>query len=152
MDRDLSRWALRMGRYGGIAILYFSAVGMVTTFDARNLVGIQITLGKILVWTPPLLVGYLAARPRRRAEGEVALEPRQVALAGVLAGLAAGVLVAIAVIVVELIGVDVVRNVLVSVSQELIDILTFHMAVGVGLVLFIGDDDLPRRPSAHPCD
>jgi branched-chain amino acid transport system permease protein len=137
MDRDLTRWALRMGRYGGFAILYFSAVGMVTTFDARNLVGIQITLGKILVWTPPLLVGYLAARPRRRAEGEVALEPRQVALTGVLAGLAAGVVVAIAVIVVELIGVDVVRNVLVSVSQELIDILTFHMAVGVGLVLFV---------------
>ena len=137
MDRDLSRWALRMGRYGGIAILYFSAVGMVTAFDTRNLVGIQVTLGKILVWTPPLLVGYLAARPRRRAEGEVALEPRQVALTGVLAGLAAGVLVAIAVIVVELIGVDVVRNVLIAVSQELIDILTFHMAVGVGLVLFV---------------
>jgi hypothetical protein len=93
MDRDLAMGAPD-GSVRGIAILYFSAVGMVTTFDARTW-WYPITLGKILGGRP-LLVGYLAARPGGARRARSPLEPRQVALTGVLAGLAAGVVVAIA--------------------------------------------------------
>jgi len=137
MDGFVARRAVRVGLSGGAAILYFSAVGMVFAFSTRNLVGTQVTLGKIMLWAPPLIVGYVAGAPRRRAEGDVPLGSVAIVAGGAVAGLAAGALVAAAVLVVELIGVSVVRGVLIAVSQDLIDILTLQMSTGAGLVSFV---------------
>jgi branched-chain amino acid transport system permease protein len=136
MDRPIFVRAVRMGVIGGIVLLYFCMVGMVVAFDSRHLVGLQVTLGKILLWAPTIAVGYAAARPRRRAEGDEPLPAPIIVVSGVTAGLAAGVVVGIAIGIVELIGVDAVRGVLISVSQGLIDILTFHGSVAGGVVLF----------------
>ena len=136
MGRDGIVRAFRLGVTGGVVVLYFCLVGMVTAFDLRNLVGTRVTLGKILVWTPVIVVAYIAARPRRKAEGDEPLAPLSVIVTGALAGFGTGVVMGIAVLVVELFGVDTVRGVLVQVSQDLLDILTFHGSVGTGIVLF----------------
>jgi branched-chain amino acid transport system permease protein len=121
---------------GGAAVLYFCAVGMVGTFAQRNLVGTELTLGKLLLWTPPIVAGYAAARPRRGIDGTIPLGASEVLLSGLVSGLVAAVVVALGVAVVEFFGVDLVRGVLIAVTQDLIAVITFHGTTGMGVLLF----------------
>lgn len=137
MGRDLWSRIVRTGLTGGAAILYVCAVGMVGDFSTRNLVSTEVTLGKVLLWIPMVAAGYAAARPRRRAEGPVPLGGVEAVAAGLVAGLAGGLLVAAGIGVVVLIGRDVVRNVLISVSEPLLRVLAFHRGTLQGSILFV---------------
>ncbi len=137
MDRAGVRTTIRTGVIAGLTIVYFCAVGMVGAFNTRNLVGTQVTLGKILVWMPPIIAGFVAGRPRTSVDGPVRLGAGAVVLSGLGGGFFAGAVVGLAVMVVEALGVDVVRGVLIAVSPDLITILTFHGATATGILLFL---------------
>ena len=92
---------------------------MVGAFNTRNLVGTQVTLGKILVW----MAGdqsrdSLPVVPGRASKGRCVSAPGRWFSSGLGGGFFAGAVVGLAVMVVEALGVDVVRGVLIAVSPE----------------------------------
>ncbi len=66
IDRALARRIVRAGLLGGLVVAYLAAVGMIGAFNVRNLVGDQVTLGRVLLCIPAFMVGALATRPRIR--------------------------------------------------------------------------------------
>jgi branched-chain amino acid transport system permease protein len=139
VDRTTLRWSVRAGVIGGVTVLYFCAVGMVETFSTRNLVGSQVTLGKLLVWIPPIVAGFAAGRPKRGVEAPIPLGPGQIVASGSIGGAAAGVIIAIGIAIAEAFGVLTVRGVLVAVTPNLVAILTFHGSTlgGTGLLVLV---------------
>jgi branched-chain amino acid transport system permease protein len=132
------RSIVRAGLIGGVAAVYVSLVGLYTRFAELQLVGEQVTLGRVLLVAPGLVAAYAVTRPR-----VVAGERRSVALgpgvaAGAVTGLVTGLAFAAAVWFAEWFGVDRIREVFVAVSELLIDFLTFGRGVPNGLPILVG--------------
>lgn len=128
---------LRGGLIGAAGAVYVAAVGLYTRFAALELVGEQVTLGRLLLVAPALLAGYAVTRPR-----VVAGERRDVAfgpgvVVGTLTGAVTGVAFAAAVWLAEWFGVDRIREVFVQISEPLIDFLTFEKGVPAGLLYLV---------------
>jgi branched-chain amino acid transport system permease protein len=123
-------WA---GVVGGIVSVYLCLVGVVLNL-ATNVVG-TITVGRVLLAVPALLVGYIVARPHVVA-GDLR-RPRlsEAAMASSLAGLVIGAVLAVGIGVVNLLGVDTVRAVFIAVKPELMTLLTFGQPGVVGTLL-----------------
>ena len=132
-----SRSIWRGGLIGAIAAIYVALVGLYTRFADLELVGEQITLGRLLLVAPALVAAYAVTRPR-----VVAGERRPVAfgrgvLAGMLTGLVTGALFAAAVWFAEWFGTDRIREVFIQISDPLIAFLTFDKGVPAGLPILI---------------
>ena len=85
--RDIAlRRAARLGVVGGLTAVFVSAIGMVQSFNERELIG-GLTLGRLLLLAIPFLFGYTAGKPPPALEGFAAprVGPRN-AVAGVLVG------------------------------------------------------------------
>jgi branched-chain amino acid transport system permease protein len=125
------------GLVGGASAVFLSLVGLYTRFAELELVGEQITLGRVLLVAPGLVAGYAATRPRNLG-GErhtVAFGPGVVA--GGLTGLITGVAFAAAVWFADWFGVDRIRQVFVSITEDLIDFLTFGLGIPGGLLVLV---------------
>ena len=132
------RSVVRGGLLGAIAAIYFALVGLYTEFAELELVGEQVTLGRLLLVAPALVAAYAATRPR-----VVAGERRPVAFGagvagGALTGLVTGTAFAAAVWFAEWFGVDRIREVFIQVSETLVAFLTFDQGVPAGLPFLIG--------------
>ena len=133
MDGAGIKRALRIGAVGGIAVLYVCAVGMVGSFNDRNVVTGWLTLGDLVLWLPVVAAGFVAGgRPKRVPTPS----PGAVVIDGVVAGVGSSVTAIVSISIVVWIGVEAVRGVLVAVSQDLIDILTFHRSTTSGLLVY----------------
>ena len=101
----------------GVVVLMASVIGMVQTFDERDMIEGLLTLGQLLLFAPAFYGGFLVAgKDERRAPVPTTL------LAGLLAGALAGVPVAL---LVALAGFwTTIRDYFVNVSPQLIEILT----------------------------
>ena len=68
---DFSRFdwrpVLRHGLLAGVIALSLCAIGMVEAFNERQLISGVLTLGQVLLFSAPALVGYLSARENDRA-------------------------------------------------------------------------------------
>jgi branched-chain amino acid transport system permease protein len=136
---ELLRRAAKAGLIGGTVVIYLALVGMIEKFDVRYLVGSTVTLGKLLMALPVAMAGYLTVRPRIRAGRVELAPPREAVVAGLLCGVVAGGLIAAGVAVVHLFPDGAVRNVFISVSPTLLDIMTFGQSLPVAaLVLTVG--------------
>jgi branched-chain amino acid transport system permease protein len=133
---ELNRRAARAGLVGGIALVYLALAGMIEKFDGRNLIGTFFTLGNLLLALPPLLAGYLAIRPRLTAGRVEQLAPRA-AFGGLVSGVIVGGVAAAGVALVHAFPEGAVRRIFISVSPELLSILTFHERLLVGLALLL---------------
>ena len=133
----LLRSAARAGLVGGAALVYLALAGMIEKFNARNLISDWLTLGKLIMWLPPLLTGYFATRPRLVAGRTERLPPPAAVTAGVVAGAVAGALTALGVALVHVFPDGAVRSVFVSASPKLLEILTFGQSLGVGMLLLV---------------
>jgi hypothetical protein len=71
---------LRYGMLGGVVTTYFSAIGMVETFSARNLVSTWISMGDVMIFLGALGAGFMATKIFQEKSNRAALG----------AGLAAG--------------------------------------------------------------
>src|SRR3970040_1155281 len=80
------RPAVSAGLVGGVVMLYLAAVGLIEAFVEREVITGYLALGRLMLYAPPLLVGYWIA-------GRVATAPRRV-VSGLVAGAAAGALFA----------------------------------------------------------
>jgi branched-chain amino acid transport system permease protein len=134
---ELNRRAARVGLVGGAAAIYLALAGMIEKFDTRNLIGSFLTLGNLLLMLPPLLAGYFATRPRLVAGRSEQPAPGPALVAGLVSGAVTGGLVAAGVAVVEAFPEGAVRRIFISVSPELLSILTFDQSLPVAIALLL---------------
>ena len=125
--------AFRLGLVGGLIAVYLCLVGLVQTFGERDVIGDVIALGHTLLLLTALGIGYVTAR-RLSSTGSSPL----VLLASALGGLLTFGMVALLVVAAETVNL---RGVLINVSPQLIELLTFHqeeIALGIAQLLVGG--------------
>ena len=118
------RRAAWLGFISGTLVLYLTAVGIVLAFAERNTITGVVTLGRLMLLVPPLAMGYHVA-----GRGGAPL-PRL--SAGLLSGLASGLILAAFILFVSAVNV---RFMLVRISPQLIDFVTFEQGGTTGAVL-----------------
>jgi branched-chain amino acid transport system permease protein len=129
---------VRAGLLGAVAAIYISLVGFYAEFAELELIGEQITLGRLLLIAPALVAAFAVTRPRVVA-GERRPVPFGAGVAsGSLTGLVTGAGFAAVVWFAEWFGVDRIREVFVQVSPVLVDFLTFDNGVPAGLPILVG--------------
>jgi branched-chain amino acid transport system permease protein len=132
---DLPRRSIvRGGLIGGVVAIYVSLVGLYTKFAFLALVGRQITLGRVLMVAPAVVAAYAVTRPRVVAGERRLMSLRQGVLGGALTGLVTGAVFAAFVAFVDRFGVERIREVFISVTDEMVDFLTFGKGVPAGLL------------------
>jgi branched-chain amino acid transport system permease protein len=125
------QFSVRMGLLLGVAVLYTGVIGMIVSFDNREIINGVLTLGQVLVFAPAIAAGYLVTRAAQK--GETASK-QQTLLFGTLAGLVTAVPILALILLATLIDV---RAMFVNVSPALRDIIALgqdSVAVG-GLLL-----------------
>ncbi|MEK6191402.1 MAG: branched-chain amino acid ABC transporter permease [Chloroflexota bacterium] len=145
------RPAVSAGLVGGVVMLYLAAVGLVQAFLEREVITGYLTLGRLMLAVPPLILGYWIA-------GRTETAPRQV-VSGLVAGTAAGALFAAGFLVASALSPQ-IRDVLIRVTSQLLEFIGFGLepvlgavvnvvtAAGLGLLAAVGRS-LPvriRRP------
>jgi branched-chain amino acid transport system permease protein len=125
------------GLLGAVASLYLALVGLTERFGDLELVGEQITLGRLLLLLPPLVAGYVVSRPRVVAGERRAPSVLEGAVGGVVAGAVAGAVFGAAVVLAEWFDVNRIREVFIAVSPTMIEFVTFERGVAVGFVLLV---------------
>ncbi len=121
------RNAVRMGLLAGVIILSISAVGMVESFDQRDLITGVFTLGQLILFSVPFVVGYLVTKNEHdEAKGSA-----------VVYGAMVGVLTAVPLIALILLTLiwPTIRNSFVNVSPDLIGILSLGSSPVMGSIL-----------------
>lgn len=109
---------VRAALIAGIIVVYTSAVGMVETFNEREVVRDWLTLGQIILFAPAIIAGYVTAR-RAKADG-------QSVLTLLLNGAFVGAVSAVPVLLLILIGSTLdIRDIFINISRQLMEILTF---------------------------
>jgi branched-chain amino acid transport system permease protein len=144
----------------GVIALCISAIGMVETFDGVDIITGVLTLGQVLLFVSPLIAGYLAftrARvPQLAVQAEIdptstvdrhgdnktsSSDPEsggdsvRAIAGGLIAGVLAG-LPLVGLIILWAIWPD-IRDALVNVTDELVNILTFGLEPAIGSVVLL---------------
>jgi branched-chain amino acid transport system permease protein len=133
-----TRSIVRAGLLGGVGAIYVALVGLYTKFADLELVGEQITLGRVLIVAPAFVAAYAVTRPRIVAGERHSVELRGGLGVGAVSGLVGGAVFATAIWFADWFGVDRIREVFFAVTQELIDFLTFDKGAPAGLLILIG--------------
>ena len=126
------------GLIGAVVSVYLALVGLLGRFADLNLIGEQVTLGRILLAVPPFVVGYIVTRPRVVAGGRRVATPAQGALVGAAAGLVAAGGFGAAIAFAEWFDVDRVRQVFIATSPALMEFVTFEQGLVEGILILIG--------------
>ena len=126
---DLRKTA-RLGLIAGVVILSVSAIGMVETFDERDIITGVITLGQLLLYSAPLVAGYMAWNQKEAVSNGIIL------IRGAIVGFLAALPV-IGLIFLTLLW-PTIRDALVNVSPALIEILTFGQGPVTGSLILLG--------------
>lgn len=124
------RNAVRMGLLAGVIILGISAVGMVESFDQRDLITGVFTLGQLILFSVSFVAGYQVTKNEHdEAKGSA-----------VVYGTLAGALTAVPLVLLILLTLiwPTIRDSFVNVSPELIRILTLgNSPVTGGIILAV---------------
>jgi branched-chain amino acid transport system permease protein len=116
MDFDW-KTAGRIGFIGGILAVLVSIIGMVETFDGRDIVAGVISMGQTVLVAIIFATSFMAAEKSSKNKAIFKV------VGGGLAGLIAGVMLAVFVLISQAVNL---REILVNVSPTLIGILTFE--------------------------
>ena len=123
---------LRLGLIGGACLVLLSLIGMVETFNQREIISDVISMGQTLLLLTAMSIAYLAAK-RRRERGR-----GWVFAAGITAGLVMAGMLALLVLLGHAIDM---RQVFINASPALFQILIFQqeeLGAGIGLLLLAG--------------
>ena len=132
-----TRSLVRTGLIVGAVALYLAMVGLLERFKELEIVGEQITFSRILLVVPPLLAGFVLARPRVIAgERRVAGVPSAVG-AGALVGMLAMAVLGAALWWIDWFGVDRIRPIFITLSPDLVEFLTFEKSVATGVFVLL---------------
>ena len=138
MGRVPTRSVVRGGLMGGVVAIYVALVGLYTKFADLALVGEQVTLGRVLLVAPALVAAYAVTRSRIVSGERVTVAFGPGVGAGTMVGLVTGLVFAVAVAFADAFGVERIREVFVSITEPLIDFLTFGKGVPGGLQFLVG--------------
>ncbi|MEO5985973.1 MAG: leucine/isoleucine/valine transporter permease subunit [Candidatus Limnocylindria bacterium] len=131
MSTPLPR-ALMIGLFGGIAGLHVSLVGIVNTFQTRDLIADIVTIGSVLPMLIAIMVGWLAGSTPKH------LPPASrssTLLHGAAAGTVVGLILAGLALLVNSVNLT---WILVNARPQLAEILYFEQGPGLGSVIIIG--------------
>jgi branched-chain amino acid transport system permease protein len=117
------RTLLNIGLLAGFTIVYTGLIGMIQVFSERSIIYGILTLGQLLIFLPPLVAGFIAARRSQHLGAG-----RAFVNAGMV-GLITAVLPILLVLFIS--NVD-IRFMFVNASPALIDQLTFGRGVPMG--------------------
>ena len=134
---SMMRRAVKAGLIGGGIALYLCLVGIVPRFDERVVVDGVLNLGRTMLILTFLATGYLAARPAKVLPGQPEPPAPKVSvglMAGLISGAIAGGITAIFLLLADWIPM---RSVLVSVTQRLLDILSFDQSAWLGALILV---------------
>jgi branched-chain amino acid transport system permease protein len=131
------RSAIAAGLLGAAGSLYLALVGLTERFGDLELIGEQVTLGRVLLVVPPLVAGYVVARPRIVAGERRIPSPVEATIAGASTGAVAGAVFGAAVAFAEWFDVNRIREVFITVSPGLIEFVTFERGVAAGFVILV---------------
>ncbi len=121
--------AVRLGLLAGIIGLSVSVIGMVEAFDQRDIITDYFSLGQLLLFAAPIIIGYFVASQYGNARrGSLLLNG---GIAGFLSAVPLVGLIALTVIW------PTIRDSFVNVSPPLIEILTFGQGNVVGSVILL---------------
>ena len=121
MHGDAIKLAVRVGAIAGLVVWFLALVGMIERLSDLSIIGTGLTMDQLLIFLPSALAGWVAVRPQVVA-GEIRTLTTGSALAvGAAAGLATGAVVAAGLGLVNLIGVETVRTVFISLSPTTMD-------------------------------
>ena len=126
------RRAAFIGLLGGFGAVHVSLVGMVGTFQARDLIAEVVTVGSVMPMLIALLVGWRAGIQPRAAD-QPANTTRALA-SGAIAGAAVGLVLAILCVIILNVDVD---WIFVNARPQLAEILTFGQGLGVGSLILL---------------
>jgi len=132
------RSIVRAGLLGGAGAIYVALVGLYTKFADLELVGEQITLGRVLIVAPAFVAAFAVTRPRVVAGERRSVELRGGLAVGAVSALVGGAVFSVAIWFADWFGVDRIREVFVAVTEPLIEFLTFDKGVPAGLPILIG--------------
>ncbi len=121
--------AVRYGLLAGLVAASVSAIGMVETFNERDIITGFLTLGQLLLYSAPIIAGYLAIR----TEDDQQLSPGPALLNGFVTGLTTAV--PIIILILLTVAFPNIRNSLVNVSPALISGLTFGQGPYLGSLI-----------------
>ena len=107
------RSAVRVGIVAGITVWYLALVGMMERLTTLIIVG-RISMVAVLIFLPPAVGGWVVSRPRVVAGERRETSMRSAVSLGVAAGLAGGILVSAGYALVNILGVETVRQVFIS--------------------------------------
>jgi len=126
--------AVRWGLVAGATAVFLSAIGLVETFDARKVADPFLSLGYVFLISVAALAGYLISK-RQVLEGMAPPQPgRHNVMAGAFLGMVGGVVLAVFLLAV---GSFDVREILINVSPNLIDLLSLGMGTGGGAAALV---------------
>jgi branched-chain amino acid transport system permease protein len=129
MNESPIRKAVRYGLIAGLVAASVSAIGMVETFNERDIITGVLTLGQVLLYGTAIIAGYLAIRT---------VDDEQLSAGpGLLNGFVAGLTTSLPLIVLVLLTVlfPNIRDSLVNVTPELIELLTFGQGTFFGSLI-----------------
>ncbi|MBI5581069.1 MAG: branched-chain amino acid ABC transporter permease [Deltaproteobacteria bacterium] len=123
---------IRLGLIGGVSLVLLSLIGMVETFNQREIISDLISMGQTLLLLTAVFIAYLAAK-RGREHGRA-----QVFGASITAGLIMAGMLTLLVLLGQAINM---RQVFINASPVLFQILIFQQEelwAGIGLLLLAG--------------
>lgn len=116
---------LRIGLLPAIVLLYVSMIGMVESFDRRQVIQHTLTLGQILVFAPALIAAFVYGRRIFIGTREAGKPLQWVILALIFNGLAVGALSSILVVALLFLQDQIQITMFNSVNRNLVTIMTF---------------------------
>jgi branched-chain amino acid transport system permease protein len=125
--------AVRLGAVGGLALIFMATIGMVEQFDRRAIVE-GFSLAFVVILGAPAFFGYLAGKPPPQLEG---FAPGEVGSRNVAAGAIAGVLTGGLSGLYALVAPVDLRSVFPNISPTMVELLTFGMGTGLGLLVSV---------------
>ena len=129
----LTRRAIVAGIAGGVAAIHVSLVGIVGTFQTRELISGIVTIGTVLPMLITLLVGwYAGSTPKTSGEPSM---PSRILLHGAIAGLIVGALLALLAYIVDTLSLS---WILVNARPQLAALLRFDLDPAVGSLVLVG--------------
>jgi branched-chain amino acid transport system permease protein len=117
-----------MGLLAAVISLSLSAVGLVMTFDGRDIIGNVVTVGQIFLFGSALGIGFLVAQQNPDAK------PTTKLLAGLVVGLISSIFLVLVAFVAEPLDL---RRFLINISPALVEILTFGLGPIPGLIILV---------------
>lgn len=131
LAQSLWRQGIKTGAIGGVSVLVISLVGMVESFNKRDIIADFLSMGIAFIMVFGIILPYIAAKRTTRPEKHI------IFLNAVLAGLVTAVFPALLVILGNIINL---RSVLVNASPVLYNLLTAGVegATGILILLFAG--------------